>query len=102
MKVHVKVTNTISFIKKEKVPQNIFREVAYSRIVCDVREGKSEKNRTRLTVGGEKIKYPVNCGTPTANLFTSKLLLNSVISTVGENLMTLDIKKIPEHTDGAI
>ena len=54
----VKVTNKMSFIKKEKVPQNIFREVTYVRVVCDARKWKSDKNRTILTVDGDRIKYP--------------------------------------------
>ena len=34
----------------------------------------------------------MNCGTPTADLLTMKLLLNSVISTPGAKFMTLKIK----------
>ncbi len=36
--------------------------------------------------------YPGDAGTPTANLLTVKLLLNSIISTPNENFMTMDIK----------
>ena len=35
---------------------------------------------------------PMGCGTPTADLLTVKLLLNSVISTPGAKFMTLDLK----------
>ncbi len=35
---------------------------------------------------------PVDCGTPTADLLTVKLLLNSVILTKGAKFMCLDIK----------
>ena len=52
MKGRVKCTNKMSFIKKEEVPQNIFRDVTYGRVVCDIREGKPDKNRTGLIVGG--------------------------------------------------
>ena len=34
----------------------------------------------------------MDCGTPTADLLTVKLLLNSVISTPGAKFMTLDLK----------
>jgi hypothetical protein len=43
-------------------------------------------------MGGDRIKYNGSVSTPTANLITVKLLLNSVISTPGAQYMTLDIK----------
>ena len=36
--------------------------------------------------------YPGNTGTPTANLLTAKLLINSIISTAGAKFMTMGIK----------
>jgi len=54
--------------------------MTYGRIVCDVREHKAEKNRTRLTVGGNRINHADDCGTPTADLLTVKLLLNTAES----------------------
>ncbi len=36
--------------------------------------------------------YPGDAGTPTANLLTVKLLLNSIISTPNAKFMTMDIK----------
>ena len=84
-------------------PQNRFLSVTYGRLVCDVRELKSLKNSTVLTVGGEEIKYPGYCVIPTANLLTLNLLLNSVISTLVAKFMTLVIKKLlPQYTTGAI
>ena len=79
------------FIKKNETPNNRRRDVTYGRIVCDVREGKAEKNRTRLTVGGNITNYPGDIGTPTACLLTVKLLVNIVVSTAGAEFMTLDI-----------
>jgi hypothetical protein len=38
------------------------------------------------------VHYPGNAGTPTANLLTVKLLINSTISTMGAKFMTMDIK----------
>jgi hypothetical protein len=46
----------------------------------------------RITMGGNIINYPGNCGTPTADLLTVKLLLNSIISTPNARFMTLDLK----------
>jgi hypothetical protein len=53
---------------------------------------KSDPYRTRLTVGGDRVNYPGDCGTPTVDLLTVKLLLNSVISTPNAKFMTIDIK----------
>ena len=66
--------------------------------MCDYREGKEEKNRKRLVLGGKKIKSPIDCGTPTSDLFTVKLLLNSVVLTKGAKLFTIDIKKFYLNT----
>jgi hypothetical protein len=82
----VKGTDTMFFVDKNKVPKDRWKEMTYCRKVCDVREHKAEKNRTRLTVGGEIINYPDDCGTPTADILTVKLLLNSVISTKNASL----------------
>ena len=56
---------------------------------CDLR--KKEQNRTRFTVGGDRINYPGEVATPTAEMLVAKTLFNSVISTKGAKFMTLDI-----------
>ena len=56
------------------------------------RPEKGDPYRTRLNVGGNLIVYPGDCGTPTVDLLTVKLLLNSVISTPNAKFMTIDIK----------
>jgi hypothetical protein len=62
-------------------------------VVCEVREGKDDENRTRITVGGNLICYPGNTGTNTALLELIKLMLNSVISRKGARFACIDIKK---------
>ena len=52
---------------------------------------KAEVNRTRLTVGGDKINYPGAVSTPTAEMLVAKILFNSVISTKNAKFMTIDI-----------
>ena len=49
-------------------------------------------NRTRLVGEGNRVHYPGDAGTPTADLLTVKLLINSIISTAGAKFMTMDIK----------
>jgi hypothetical protein len=45
-----------------------------------------------ITMGGNLINYPGDCRTPTADLLTVKLLLNSAISTLNAKFMTLDLE----------
>lgn len=93
-----KGTNTIFFIRKEDVPPDRLKDTTYGRFVCTVRPEKDEPNRTRLTLGGNLINYPGDCGTPTADLLLVKILLNSVISTPGARFMTADISNFYLNT----
>jgi hypothetical protein len=85
-------TETIVFIIKDDIPNDRKGDETYARIVCNFRESKKDKYRTRITIGGNLINFPDDCGTPTADLLTVKLLLNSIISTTYAKFMTLDIK----------
>jgi hypothetical protein len=86
-------TNTIIFIRKEQVPKERAKDVTYGLITCLVRpETLDEPNRTRLVAGGDRVLYPSNTSTPTANLLTVKIVINSIISTAGPKFMTMDIK----------
>eukprot|EP00804_Cyclotella_cryptica_P006784 CCRYP_019521-RA/>CCRYP_019521-RA protein AED:0.43 eAED:0.43 QI:0/0/0/1/0/0/2/0/348 len=64
-----------------KIPPLTSWGVTYGRIVANYRPKKEDPYRIRLTVGGNRITYPGDCGTPTADMLTTKILLNSVIST---------------------
>lgn len=86
----IKGTDTIFFIPRSKVPPG--RKVTYGRIVVDYRPQKDDPNRTRLTVGGDRLEYPWNKSTPTAGLTTSKLLFNSILSTAGAKFLGIDIR----------
>ena len=88
----VEGTNTIFFIDKADIPTARWRDVTYGRVVVNYRPEKDDPYRTRLTVGGDRVNYPHDCGTPTVDLLTVKLLLNSVVSTPGAKFMTIDIK----------
>ncbi len=74
----IKGTNTCFFIAKEKVPKN--KCATYGGICCNYRPQKDEPHQTRLTVGGDRITYAGNKSTPTADLLTAKLLINSTMS----------------------
>ena len=88
----VEGTNTIFFINKDQVPQDRRRDVTYARICANYRPEKADPYRIRLTMGGDRINYPGAVSTPTADLITVKLLLNSIVSTPGAKCFTMDIK----------
>ncbi len=61
--------NTIVLIKKNQVPQERAKDVTYDLITCLVRPQKIDKpNRTGLVVGGNRVHYPGDTGTPTAKV----------------------------------
>ena len=91
-------TNTIFFIPKKEVPADRWRDVTYGRIVVNYTPEKSDPYRTRLTVGGNQVKCLVDCGTPTVNLLTVKLLPNRVISTPNTKFITINIKDFYRNT----
>jgi len=76
-------TNTIVFINKHQVPADRWKDITYAKFVCELKPNKAEVHRTRLTVGGDKVHYPGDVGTPTADLTLVKMHINSVISTPG-------------------
>jgi hypothetical protein len=85
--------STISIIPRDKVLRARAKDVTYGLITCLIRPEKIEDpNRTRLVAGGDRVHYPFDAGTLTADLLTIKLLINSVISTPGERFFTMDIK----------
>ena len=89
-------TDTIFFIRRKNIPPK--RKITYGRIVVDYRPQKENPNRTRLTVGGDRIDYPYEVATPTADLTTSKLLFNSVLSTANAKFFCADISNFYLNT----
>jgi hypothetical protein len=85
-------TNTIFFITHDQIPIDRQKDVTYGSFSCNLKPNKKETHRTRLTAGGDKINYPDNIGTPTADMTLVKTLFNSVILTKGEKCMMVDIK----------
>jgi hypothetical protein len=84
-------TNMIEFICQHEVPTEWMKDVTYGQFVCTVQPEKAEPNQMCFTVGGDRINYPGEVATPTAEMLVAKMLFNSVISTKGTRFMTLDI-----------
>jgi hypothetical protein len=89
-------TNTIRFIRRSNIPKG--RKVTYGSFVVDIKDHKEEKERTRLTVGGDQIEYLGEKSTRTAGLTTAKILINIVISTLGAKFLVIDIKNFYLNT----
>jgi hypothetical protein len=89
-------TNTIHFIHPSEKPAD--RKGTYLRIVSALKPLKQETRRIRFTVGGNRIDYKGNVSTPTSDLTTVKILLNSVVSTPGAKFMTNDIQDFYPYT----
>ena len=88
-----KGTNAI-FVMTHKEIRHIptDRTITYARVVVDFRPQKADPHRIRITAGGNLINYPGELTTRTADLTTSKLMWNSVLSTDNAKYMCLDIK----------
>jgi hypothetical protein len=68
------------------------KEICHTMVICEVRPEKDDPDRTRITIGGNRIFYLGNVGTNTALLELIKLLLNSVLSRKGARFSTIDLK----------
>jgi hypothetical protein len=83
-------TDTFFFIELKSIPND--RNITYGKIVCDYKPHKQEKERVRLTVGGDILDYSGDVATSTADITTFKILINSTLSTKYAAMMMMDIK----------
>jgi hypothetical protein len=93
---HIAGTNTIFFIPQCNVPAG--RKVTYCKQEATIWLHKTEVHRVRNVAGGDKLVFPgptaTQTATQTASLTTTKLLLNSTISTRHARFCTFDIKNV--------
>jgi hypothetical protein len=82
----------MSFTKVTNIPKG--RTASYLRVAVAMRPEKANPRRVRWTVGGDRIDYPDNVSTKTADLTTAKLFIknSTTLSTPNEPYMTADIK----------
>ena len=62
--------------------------------MADYQPQKEDFNHVRITVRGNLINYPGELTTRMANLTTTKIMLNSILSTPNAKYVTADVKKI--------
>ena len=94
----VKGTNTFFLIRFEDIPADRRKETTYTKMVCKVRPKKTDPNRTRITIGGNRICFPGDVGTPIASLELSKIVFNSVFSRPGAKFASFDISNLYLYT----
>jgi hypothetical protein len=82
-------TSTTFFIDLCNIPKD--QKITSGKLVCDFKPNKTEKERVRLTVGGDKRDYSGDTATPTADITTFKILINSTLSTAEAKMMMMDI-----------
>ncbi len=84
----IKDMDTCFFIHKNQMPCH--KRATYRRICCNYWPQKDELYCTQLTVGSNCITYAGNNSTPTADLVTAKLLINSTILTPNAKFYVMD------------
>jgi hypothetical protein len=62
------------FVELKNIPKD--RKITYSKIVCDYKPHKKEKERVMLTVGSDRLDYSGDVATYTADITTFKILIN--------------------------
>ena len=88
----VKGTDTILFINYENIPKGIHKDITLGCILVDLFPKIDELNHNKLTVRGNLIDYPGGVSTPIDDITTSKIVLNSVVSTPKTNYMCIGLK----------
>ena len=88
----VEGTNTFHAIKFENIPKDKVKGICYTSVVCEVKPGKKDPNRTRITICGTNVCCPGNVGTYTASLELFKLMINIVLSRAGAKYVGFDIE----------
>jgi hypothetical protein len=78
------------FTTLKNIPKD--RNITYSKVVCDYKPHKQEKERVWLTVGGDILDYSGDVTTSTADITTFKILINSTLSTKDAAMIMMDIK----------
>jgi hypothetical protein len=89
-----KGTNSVFVMTHEEidVAMTASHKWTHKCTVLNYQPQKDDPNWIRIAVGGNLITYRGNTYTCTADLTTSKLLWNSILSTNGAQYMCIDIK----------
>jgi hypothetical protein len=70
--------DTILFIGRDKIPITHLKDITNRRVCVSYLPEKDDPNHTLLTISGNRVNFPKDCGTPTVDMVTVKLHLNSL------------------------
>jgi hypothetical protein len=100
LKMGQKGTNAIIVLTHDKI-RHVLRQgekINYGNPVVDYRPQKEDPYKIQITAWGDLITYKSSTSVCTADLDTSKLHWNSIISIPGAKYICLDIKKKNDGT----
>ena len=83
-----------------RTPHKICVRNNVHNVVCKYRPQKEDPYRTIIVIGGNRICYPGDVGTPTGSLDIVKLVINRVLSRRNVSFACFDVKNLPRNTDG--
>jgi hypothetical protein len=83
-------TTTCFFVELKNIPKD--RKITYGKTVCDYKLHKKEKERVRLTVGGDRLDNSCDVATSTADITIFNFLINITLSTTDASMVIMDIK----------
>ena len=92
-----KGTNTMFVIQRRNVPAH--KTAAHVRMFADLRPQKPDLHWIRIMIGGSKITVEYDVGTPTADLSTAKILINSTLSTPNKKWAGFDLMNMYLNTE---
>ena len=73
--------DNVSSISRDQVPTG--KKITYANSVLDYLPRKDEPWYVRLKIGGDRLPYPSESGSPDATILEAKIISNSVIWTPG-------------------
>jgi hypothetical protein len=83
----VATKNTIFFIRKDLlVSKDQIKDATYRSFGCEIKTNKKETHQTKLTAGGDRINYPKDVGTPTADMTLVKHSSTALSRQRGQNV----------------
>ena len=86
----IKGTHTLCFMTCTKTPK--YKKPTHARTWCEYRPYKTAQHITRITVGRDRLQHSGETAPPTASITTTKMYLNSTISTESAWYCTADMK----------
>jgi hypothetical protein len=89
--IEIQDTYTCFFVKLTNIPRDL--KITYGKHLFDYKHNKAEKERVRLTVGGNTLDCIGDVETSTANIAPLKSIINFTLSTEDAEMMMMMMDK---------